>query len=189
MALLLAACSPLDQGAVTLDESTQLPKLVMALCDGEGVEAVRLTTVHFDGNVYEEGRALWRIEATKPVPLESVVAGQVPDGFHEVVALPERLPGGLLMVAETDGGTAARQGGEFRMSELKPGVLMQSGERTSAASLRRSARMNCSPGVAQSLGLPSWLDTVALVGIAATLVAGLAYAVMRTLGRRNKGAA
>ena len=66
--LFLAGCSPLDQGAVTLDENSRRPMLVLAFCEGEGVEAVRLTEARLEDGVYEEGRTLWRTETAAPRP-------------------------------------------------------------------------------------------------------------------------
>lgn len=176
--VLLTGCSPLNQGAVTLDETTQLPTLVMTFCDGEGAEAVRLTEARDDGNGWYEGRTLWRIEASEPRPVETVVAGDVPEGFREVVALPAELPDDdFVMMAENGGhGMAAEQGsGPFSLSELEPGVLFQDGTERSLAGLRRDAGINCSDSLFGSLGLPTRLDGVA---------AGLAGAAVLVLGAR-----
>jgi hypothetical protein len=96
----LAGCSPLNQGAVTLDEGSRLPKLFLAFCEGEGVVAVRLTEARFEDGVYDEGRTLWRIETATPRPIQTVTAGETPEGFRAVVPLATDLPDDLVMMAE-----------------------------------------------------------------------------------------
>ena len=177
---LLAGCSPMNQGAVTLDEASQQPMLVLNYCDDEGIQAVRVAEADLDGQVYEEGRTLWRIEATEPQQVDSVVVGVVPDGFREVVALSGDLPDGLVMMAENagDGAVAAEQGsGYFRLGELRPGVLLQGGNERSLAALQSDRDANCSQSLFGSFGLPTWLDGIAAVvvvlGILVAIVAGV----------------
>jgi hypothetical protein len=175
--LFLAGCSPLNQGAVTLNEDSRLPRLVLAFCEGEGVEAVRLTEARIEDGIYDKGRTLWRIETTAPRPIQTVTAGEVPEGYQEVVPLATDLPDNLVMMAENggSGGVAAEQGGgAFLLSELQPGVLLQDGDRVSAADLRRDARTNCSSSLFGSLGLPTWLDRAAAGGVGAAAITGLA---------------
>jgi hypothetical protein len=183
---LLTGCSPLNQGAVTLDEATRLPMLVMTFCDGEGVEAVRLTEARDDGDGWYDGRTFWRIEASEPRHVETVVAGDVPEGFREVVALPAELPDvDLVMMAENGGGIAAEQGsGPFSLSELEPGVLFQDGSKRSLDGLHRDADINCSDSLFGSLGLPTWLDGVAAV-LAGVVVLALGARVLAR--RRGRG--
>lgn len=187
--LLLAGCSPLNQGAVTLDEDSQLPELVLTFCDGEGVEAVRLTEARFEDGYYEEGRTLWRIETAAPRPIQTVTVGEVPEGFREVVPLSTDLPDDLVMMAENGGtgGIAAEQGGgAFALSELEPGVLHQDGDRRSAAGLRRDARTNCSSSLFGSLGLPTWLDWGAAGGVGAAAVTGLVLGLRQRAKDRRR---
>lgn len=190
--LLLSGCSPANQGAVTLDEESDLPKLVLNFCEGEGVTAVRLTEARFEDEfAYEEGRTLWRIESTAPRPVPSVVAGEVPDGFEQVVPMPAQLPEALVMTAETKGGwarAAEQGGGAFLLSELEPGVLLQEGTRRSAEGLRDDTKAVCSSSFFGQLGLPTWLDGVALgfLGVAVIGVIGLlAGAWLRYRRNRN----
>jgi hypothetical protein len=194
--LFLAGCSPLNQGAVTLDEDSRpldedsrLPKLVLAFCEGEGVEAVRLTEARLGNGVYEEGRTLWRIETTAPRPIPTVTAGEVPEGFQEVVPLATDLPDDLVMMVENggSGGIAAEQGGgAFLLSELEPGVLLQDGDRVSAAGLRRDARTNCSSSLFGSLGLPTWLDWAAAGGVGAAAITGLVLGLRQRAKDRRR---
>lgn len=191
LVLLLSGCSPLNQGAVTLDVPSQLPMLVLSFCNNEGVEAVRLSEATLDGGVYEEVRTLWRIEAAQPQVIETVVAGEVPDGFREVVPLTADLPEDLVMMAENavDGGTAMEQGGGFFMlSELAPGVLLQDGVERTRAGLREDAERNCSSSLFGSLGLPAWLDWVAGAAAGVAVVIGLVlviHARSRSSGRNS----
>lgn len=187
--LFLAGCSPLDQGAVTLDEEARLPMLVLTFCEGEGVEAVRLTEARLEDGVYEEGRTLWRIETAGPRPLRTVTAGEVPEGFEEVVPLATDLPDDLVMTAENggSGGIAAEQGGgPFLLNELEPGVLLQDDARVTAAGLRRDARTNCSSSLFGSLGLPAWLDWVAGGAVVAAAITGLVLGLRQRAKDRSR---
>ena len=94
LAVSTAACTPADQAALTVDERTGAPVLVIALCPGEVVEAVRLSVASADEDgFFEEGELLWRVEAEAPEHLTEVVAGVVPPGFTEEVALADLQPG------------------------------------------------------------------------------------------------
>ena len=187
--LLLAGCSPENQGAVTLDDDSQLPKLVLAFCDGEGVTAVRLTEARLGDRYYEEGRTLWRIETAAPRPIPTVTAGDVPEGFREVVPLATDLPDDLVMTAENGGGVAAEQGGgPFSLSELDTGVLIQDGARASSSDLRRNARTNCGSSFFGSMGLPTWLDPVAAGAVVAAAIIGIVQDLRyRAKHRRREG--
>jgi hypothetical protein len=186
----LAGCSPLNQGAVTLDEGSRLPKLFLAFCEGEGVVAVRLTEARFEDGVYDEGRTLWRIETATPRPIQTVTAGETPEGFRAVVPLATDLPDDLVMMAEYggSGGIADESGGgAFALSELEPGVLLQDGDRVSASGLRRDARTNCSSSLFGSLGLPTWLDRAAAGGVGAAAIAGLVLGLRQRAKDRRQG--
>jgi len=187
LVLLLVGCSPLNQGAVTIDSSLRLPMLVMTFCDGEGVRAVRLSEARLDNGVYEEVRTLWRVEATRPQAIDTVIAGEVPAGFREVIPLPADLPDELVMMADNagDGGMAVEQGGGyFRMSELEPGQLLQDGDDRTLAGLRSDAERKCSSSLFGSLGLPPWLDWVAYAVVGLAVVTGLVLAVRARSRRR-----
>jgi hypothetical protein len=109
-----------------------------------------------------------------------VTAGELPEGFQEVVPLAAELPDDLVMTAENGGrgGVAAEQGGgPFLLSDLEPGVLFQDDARVSAARLRRNARTNCSSSLFGSLGLPTWLDWVAGGAVGAAAITGLVLAL------------
>jgi hypothetical protein len=87
-----------------------------------------LTEARLGDGVYEEGRTLWRIETAAPRSIPTVTAGEVPEGFQEVVPLATDLPDDLVMTAENggSGGVAAEQGGgAVVLSDLEPGVLLQ----------------------------------------------------------------
>ena len=187
--LFLAGCSPLDQGAVTLDEDSRLPKLVLTFCEGEGVAAVRLTEARLEDGLYEEGRTLWRIETAAPRSIPTVTAGEVPEGFREVVPLASDLPDDLVMTAEIggSGGVAEEQGGgPFLLSDLVPGVLLQDEERVSASGLRRNARTNCSSSLFGSLGLPTWLDWVVPGAVGAAAITGLVLGLRQRAKDRRR---
>jgi hypothetical protein len=185
--LLLAGCLPENQGAVTLDEDTQLPKLVLTFCEGEGIEAVRLTEARLEDGYYEEGRTLWRIETAAPRPIPTVTAGDVPEGFREVVPLTTDLPDDVVMTAETGGGVAAEQGGgAFSVSELEPGVLFQDDARASGSDLRHNARTNCSSSLFGSMGLPPALDWAAAGAVGVAVIIGIVQD-LRYRAKRRRG--
>lgn len=183
-ALLIAGCTPLDQGAITLDEETNRPALVTAFCEGEGLTAVRLTAAIVDDNFYSEGPVLWRIEASQSQPLRHVIVGETPPAFRETVAFEPTadVPNELVLVGESEGGTAAEHGGLFERDQLEVGILVQDGEQISQGSLDRAARLNCSGSLFGSLGLPTWLGWALLAALAAG--AAVALAVLRARARR-----
>jgi hypothetical protein len=185
--IVLAGCSPVNQGAVTKDRATGRPALVLALCDGEAVEAVELEHRTTRGaRVEEEDRVLWRIEARQPRRVTRVVVGEVPSGFVEVVSLPvSPLPPDMSIGAEMTGGSAAQHGHAFERDELRDGALLkQFGQATSEGELRRSARINCSNNPLLALGLPEW-STWALPAAAIAGVLGIALLVGRSRRRRR----
>lgn len=145
-ALALAGCSPLNQGAVELDEATGRPALVLALCEDEVVERVELRDPTVRGNT----RLLWAARADRPRAVERVVVGNVPSGFTEEVPLAEDLPPRLSLRAEVEGGLASRHGGSFRLAALDE-------REVSMDQLRDHARANCSNNLLDRLGLPRWL--------------------------------
>jgi hypothetical protein len=101
----LAGCSPHDQGAETLDDPTGMPAVVVALCDGERVEAVTLAaTLPDDGR-----QVLWRAEGRSATGgTFSAAVGATPAGFVETTSLAGDLPESQLVItADTSGGTAA----------------------------------------------------------------------------------
>jgi hypothetical protein len=164
--------------------------LFLAFCEGEGVVAVRLTEARFEDGVYDEGRTLWRIETATPRPIQTVTAGETPEGFRAVVPLATDLPDDLVMMAEYggSGGIADESGGgAFALSELEPGVLLQDGDRVSASGLRRDARTNCSSSLFGSLGLPTWLDRAAAGGVGAAAIAGLVLGLRQRAKDRRQG--
>lgn len=170
----LAGCSPLPQSAVTLDEATGLPALVVVLCDDDGIEAVRLSAD-------ETGTVFWEIEADEPQrPGRPIVVGETPPGFSATNPHRSGIPvGGMRLTADgVHGGVV-----HFDRDELEAGVLVSNGGEISRAGLGRNARMNCSSSFFGRFGLPSWLDGVALVGGAGAAVAGLGL-VLRQRVRR-----
>ena len=181
-ALGLTACSPANQGAVTLDATTGKPALVLALCDGEGVRAVRLSVATTDRDGFlEVGDDLWRIEAEGKQRLTRFVLGEVPPGFVERKPLSIPLPPSVFFDAETEGGLGGSHGSSFERSKLESGVLLQGGQRVSEKSLRRSARVNCTSNPFVLVGLPAWLVWVTAPMIALGLLLG-----MRTIRRRRR---
>lgn len=185
--IVLVGCSPVNQGAVTKDRATGRPALVLALCDGEAVEAVELERRTTRGAAIDEDGVLWRIEARQPRRITRVVVGKVPSGFVEVVPLEtSSLPTDMALRAEMTGGTAASHGASFELDELRAGVLLkQFGQTTSEGELRRSARINCSNNPLLALGLPEW-STWALPAAAIAGVLGVALLVVRSQRRRRR---
>jgi hypothetical protein len=184
----LVGCSPANQGAVTLDAATGRPALVTALCEGEGIVAVRLAEATSGAGHYEQGATIWRIEAQSGQRLSRIVVGEVPDGFVVTVALDGAdLPAEMVLAAESDGGgrgIAGDLGGFFVRDELQAGVLVQGQTTPSEGDLARHARANCSRGLFAQLGLPPWLDWIAL-GLLVTLAAAAGGLVMRSARRRR----
>lgn len=162
----MTACSPADQGAVTRDETSGLPALVLAFCEGEGITGVRLNEASLDGAVVTTGRTLWAIEAPSPQPTVRFVAGQVPPGFVERVPLGPSLPGRMVLTAEAEGGLGATHGGYFESEDLQDGVLLRGGRKISADDLERAARSNCTDGFLETMGLPGWVGWALLGGVA-----------------------
>jgi hypothetical protein len=187
----LAGCSPANQGAVTLDAATGRPALVTALCEGEGIAAVRLAEATSAAGHYEEGATIWRIEARRGQRLSRIVVGEVPVGFVETVALDgAELPAEMVLAAESDGGGRAIAhdlGGFVVRDELEVGVLVQGQTTPSESDLARHARANCSRSLFAQLGLPPWLDWVAL-GLLVTLAATSGGLMVRR-GRRRRSVA
>ena len=185
----LAGCSPANQGAVTLDAATGRPALVTALCEGEGIAAVRLAEATSGAGHYEEGATIWRIEAQPGQRLSRIVVGEVPNGFVETVALDSAdLPAEMVLAAESDGGGRAIAddlGGFFVRDELEAGVLVQGQTTPSEGDLARHARANCSRSLFAQLGLPPWLDWIAL-GLLVTLAATAGGLVVRSERRRRR---
>lgn len=188
LAATMAACTPADQAAVTVDERTGAPVLVLALCPEEGVEAVRLSVAATDeDSLLEEGELLWRVEADAPERVTQVVAGVVPPGFTEEVALadlPPRRP--MVMVAEVTGGLAAEHGESlsFRIADLSPGRLMQFDLLTSRDDLLGTAKANCSSNPLAAIGV-SPLVQLALLG-AFGLVCTTAFVGWLLVMRRHR---
>lgn len=181
-ALGLTACSPANQGAVTLDAQMAKPALVLALCDGEEVLAVRLSVATTSRDGFPEvGDELWRIEAESNQRLTRFVLGEVPPGFVERKSLSPQLPPRMFFNAETKGGLGGSHGSSFERSELKAGVLVQGGQRVSEKGLRRSARENCTSNLFVLVGLPGWLGWLTVP----TIALGLLLAV-RTIRRRRR---
>lgn len=174
LAFSLTGCSPAEQGAVTRDETSGLPALVLALCDGEGITGVRLNEASLDGAVFTRGRDLWAIEAPTPQRLLQFVVGQVPPGFVERVHLDSSLPGKMVLTAEADGGLGAAHGGYFESEKLRNGILLSGGREVSADALERAARRNCSDGFLEAMGLPGWLGWFLLGGVASAMGLGVA---------------
>lgn len=184
LVVVLCGCGPLDQSATMLDERTNMPSLVLALCADERVEAVRLTAVELTDYSYEEGETLWLIEADEPQALERFVIGEVPVGFDETIPLSDNLPDDLALFAETDGGSARMHGGPFTTSELRPGVLMRGDFEATQSDLEHDADVNCTSSFFGSFGLPKWLDKVAVVALGIAGAAGVVMAIRSA--RRTK---
>jgi len=185
-ALVLVGCSPLNQGAVTRDRATGRPALVLALCDGEAVEAVQLMSGYG-----AERRVLWRIEARRPRRITRIVVDEIPPGFVETVARQGSLPRGstrMVLAADMTGGKAASHSGSFRLDELRTGVLLHNtlASETSEGELRRSARINCSNNLLLALGLPEW-STWAVWAVPLALVC--AYVAVKVLRLRRAASA
>lgn len=185
----LTGCSPAHQSALTLDADSGNPQYVTALCDGEGIVSVRLEEADEDGFGLGPASVLWAIEAATPQPVESVIVGEVPDGFTETTALPDGpLPASLLLTADHDGGAASMHDSSFAPGDLEPGVLLQHGHEVDMDQLEDSARGNCG-GLLGLLGLPPWTGW-AILGVVLAIVGGLVVLLVWLIrqGRRARRA-
>jgi len=175
VALVLPGCSPADQGAFTLDETTGRPVLVVALCDGEHITGARLTVPgpEDDGSTVPP---LWEVSATKPTEVDRIVAGTAPPDFVETVGpLTEVPPGTLIFDVEVDGGLAGGHGGFVEPAELEQGRLSRYGRSITLGELQRAARSNCEGDpVLVALGL-AVLATGGFVLLAGTVVGVVAW--------------
>lgn len=117
MTLTLVACSPNDQGAVTLDAGSKRPMAIVALCDGESVEGVTLSRMERGSRT-----PIWVIRGHVTGDVFRVVVGEIPPGFREEMPLREGDLGGRLgLITDTHGGVAAQSEQYFRLAELRAG--------------------------------------------------------------------
>jgi hypothetical protein len=147
---------------VTLDERSSLPKAIVALCDDESVESVRLVRLEHGSRT-----PIWRVDGHGTGDIFQVVVGEVPPGFTEVVPLAHDLAGDLGLITDTAGGKAADSEQYFRIDELRVGVLddgRYKSRNVTIGDLRTRAQLNCDP-----FGIP-WDE--APLGLKAMYVAG-----------------
>jgi hypothetical protein len=107
------------------------------------------------------------------------VLGEPPGGFEVVTPLAAELPADLVFVAELAGGTVSETAaGPFSVGEVSRNDI-----NTVRDELAQGAEVNCTSSFAGGLGLPKWLDWVALAALAL-----LASASMPVLRRRDRAA-
>jgi hypothetical protein len=182
MALVLTACSPADQSALTLDGASGRPVLVLALCAEETVTSVQLSEATSKGSDYQAGRELWAIEAAAPSRLSRFVVGEVPSGFTERVALDGALPKEMVLGASVAGGLAVHHGEQFEFEELRQGTLMRYGRPTSVDPLEDAVKANCGTFL-ESFGVPGWTVGVA---VGAFVVGAFSVIVLLVLRRPRR---
>jgi hypothetical protein len=171
----LSGCSPLDQGALTLDDETQAPTTVVALCDDEVVRAVTLYRLVND----DEREPIWRIEgrsASGETFTATVGMGIV--GFTEAVRLsqPLRETDHFMMLTDTSGGRAAASLHVFDLDQLEVGQLYDGridSEDVSVSDLQSRADRNCGGLSEQWAALPLALR-ISAIGVVAFGVVSLA---------------
>lgn len=189
LAATTTACTPADQAALTVDEPTGRPTLVIALCPDEVVEAVRLSVESTDEyGSPQEGELLWRVEAEAPERVTQIVAGVAPPGFTEEVALADLPPGRrMVMVAEVSGGLAAEHGeaSSFRITDLAPGRLTQYDRQVSRDDLVRTAKANCSNTPLGAVGVSPLVAAGLLGALGLGTAAGAARLLMARRRRRS----
>lgn len=181
--LSMTACSPSNQGALTLDAQTNRPVLVLVLCPDEAVTHVMLDEVTIKNDVYGEGKTIWEIEAETPQRLTHYVVGQVPPGFRETISLAtSKLEGDLHLTARLTGGLAVAAGDVFRPGELRANVLLHYGQPATFKDLENAAVENCSSNPFVSLGFPawSWIPVLGILGI------GVITLVLVTRSKRRR---
>jgi hypothetical protein len=165
----LSGCSPANQGAVTLDEASGRPALVVALCENERISAVTLSGSDEYGDPTDQR---WKIEADEPRPLTRFVVGEVPAGFTVVDPLDEgELRGEMVLEARIDESMALDHGGSFEFDELRSGVLTDGGSTSTQHELDQAAEANCSNNWLAGVDLPRG-PLLALAGALLAFVAG-----------------
>ena len=180
-ALGLTACSPANLGAVTLDAQTAQPALVLALCDGEEVLAVRLAWPQPAAMAsFRSVRSYGELRRRASNDSRGSCSARFRRASPSASLFPQ-LPPRMFFDAETKGGLGGSHGSPFEGSVLKAGVLMQDSQRVTEKSLRRSARETCTSNLFVLVGLPGWLGWLTVPVIAL----GLLF-VVRTIRRRRR---
>jgi hypothetical protein len=122
-----------------------MPTVVVALCDGERVEAVTLAATLPD----HRRQVLWRADGRSARGgMFSATVGATPAGLVETTPLTGELPESQLVItADTSGGRAAGSQNVFTVDELEPGVLNDPyiGTDDTLHALEVRATRNCEP--------------------------------------------
>jgi len=176
-----SGCSPFDQGAVTLDETTGMPTIVVALCDGERVESITLAQI-----LPDDGReALWRVKGRSATGgTIAATVGAPPPGFVETMPLTGGLPESQLVItADTSGGKAANSEMVFTLDDLEPGVLNDPyiGTGDTLRDLEVRAIRNCEPPWAVPWGDRTGFEKTMMIAVP------LGAAVATFLSLRQRG--
>jgi hypothetical protein len=184
----LSGCGPFDQGAVTLDETTGMPTIVVALCDGERVESVTLAQM-----LPDDGReALWRVEGRSATGgTFSATVGAPPAGFVETMPLTGELhESQLVITADTSGGKAANSENVFTVDELEPGVLNDPyiGTGDTLRDLEVRAIRNCEPPWVVPWGDRTGFEKSVMIGVP-LCAAVAAFLSLRQRGRSGRSPA
>jgi ankyrin repeat protein len=162
--VVLTGCSPNNQAKVVSDPSSGEPMLLVALCDGEQIQAAQLAIP----NAPVGYGVFWRIERQDPeTPLDQVVLGQVPTGFAETIAFDSAFDSSLTQsrelefTAELRGGAAMEAGTRFRWNALREPTD------DDLSTLRAAAEHNCGQIPYSLPPVINALAPVALLGLVA----------------------
>lgn len=168
VAVVATGCfGPNDQSMVVRASASGQPMLVVGLCAGERVDAVRLRQ-----GTERDGPVLWEVVRMGDETVREAEVGTVPAAFRTSVGLTGPLPAEGVLEAALSGGGVAITRSRFR-ADAVPEL-----DRAKLDDLSRAADENCAQRPFRS---PWWLTVLAL-----GTVAGVFTFVLRFSGRSSR---